>query len=673
FFSCASPPDSLKPQTTAAQAGPFFTGDGGKGLTLAVLEPEGRGLLPSEQWVLSLVQSSLTGDFNKYSAMTIVDRQNLEKTLAEQAQSLSGIYSEADYVKIGELTNARLIASGAVTKTASGYMLELSVTDVESGERRASFPPQAVSAEALENLSAVKEASADLLGQLGVKLTGEGLAELKKAAAPNTVQAEAALAKGISAQRQGTEMAALSYYFQAASLDVSLFEAVNRSTVISANINSGDIALDVRNDIQWRREWVARLTEAEEFLADLFKNTALIYTLFYSTELEHGIPDYENETATFDIQTNLHISHLWALSVEQALQTLYDGLGKTKRKDVWGLGDWPLQSIKEPNIFNAMVNMFHITIEILNDKDTVIGTETFNSFGGWGFAVNKQPLIAILDEGNKTISVKGINIDDITDSLTIRIPEVDVFSVPVVKTENGKPVFAEEAEILSTLRTRTAEETDLLQIKALPGELFNFYSRFTVEKGKITNYERGQILNDLYIPNVWDDIITGIGYNTFFNRGLESVTFPDGVVIIEGNAFYAGKIPIYGGNVNSATNIRSEEPITDITRNRINSVFFPDSVTHIGYFAFFDNNLTSIIIPNSVTFIGGHAFSGNNLNRITIPANVRLFYTSKYTTKTNSSAKIVNYRYEDFISFYERNNRQAGTYTNAGSGWRYQK
>jgi len=166
----------------------YFTGDGGKGIRLAVLEPSGKGLSKgSDDWMPSLIQSSITGYFQKYSAMTIVDRQNIEKILAEQNQSMSGNYSDKDYISIGKLINARFILTGSVLKTPTAYMLELAVTDAESGLRKASYPPKPVSPAAIENLSAMKDASVDLLGQLGVNLTASALQELKSAENMNRV------------------------------------------------------------------------------------------------------------------------------------------------------------------------------------------------------------------------------------------------------------------------------------------------------------------------------------------------------------------------------------------------------------------------------------------------------------------------------------------------------
>lgn len=139
-----------------AQQPQYWTGVGGKGIRLAVLEPVGKGLSDDERWMLSLVQGSITGDFNKYSAMTVIDRQKLEQVLKEWEESMSDNYSDADRVKIGNLTQASHILTGSINKTASAYMLELSVTDVASGVRKASYSPTPISPLALENLSAVK-------------------------------------------------------------------------------------------------------------------------------------------------------------------------------------------------------------------------------------------------------------------------------------------------------------------------------------------------------------------------------------------------------------------------------------------------------------------------------------------------------------------------------------
>ena len=74
--------------------------------------------------------------------------------------------------------------------------------------------------------------------------------------------------------------------------------------------------------------------------------------------------------------------------------------------------------------------------------------------------------------------------------------------------------------------------------------------------------------------------------------------------------------------------------------NQLTNVTIPDSVTHIGTLAFADNQLTSATIGNSVISIGEEAFAGtgNRLTNVSIPDSVTsigwgAFYCNKLLTK----------------------------------------
>ncbi|MDR3343815.1 MAG: hypothetical protein LBT14_13750, partial [Treponema sp.] len=71
----------------AALEEPFFEGDGGKALRLAVLTPVSEGGAENA-WLPVYVQGMLNNNLKKYSAMTLIDRQSLNQVLTEQGLSL---------------------------------------------------------------------------------------------------------------------------------------------------------------------------------------------------------------------------------------------------------------------------------------------------------------------------------------------------------------------------------------------------------------------------------------------------------------------------------------------------------------------------------------------------------------------------------------------------------
>jgi hypothetical protein len=464
---------SLSVQST--QATPtiqYWTGSGGKDLSLAVLEPTGNGLATQDQWMLPLIQGSLTGDFNRYSAMTIIDRINLEKILSEQSQSMSGNYSDDDYIRIGRLTNAKLILTGSISKTANTLMMELSVTETESGVRKASYPPKSVSPASVENLSAVKEAAADLLEQLGITLTDRSLQSLKNpvsitvvqgqaslASVPtgqqttqnqqqdtqtrlldaqtqlSEVQAQIALAKGITAQKQGTVVEALSYFIQATNYNPALTEAASRMNTLNANISSGNIGLDARNDIEWRKRWIERLTETEQYFDNFNKTSSVPYTLFYSNEIKQGVINYQNETIDLSIEMNLRPNETWVLPFQNTLQTVCDGLYATEKSRDWGLSNWPNKCLTTLQPFEKKTYNFSITAELLNDRNKVIGIQTYNATRTWEL----RSRYSSKTDYTLTFTVK---VDDITNNLVIRIASVNGRNVEITTRERILQIVA---------------------------------------------------------------------------------------------------------------------------------------------------------------------------------------------------------------------------------------
>jgi hypothetical protein len=600
----------------------YWIGDGGREIRLAILEPIGREIPETEKWILSLIQSSITADFNRYSDITVIDRQNLDRILGEQELSLSGMFSDDDYVSIGNLTNTQYILTGSVTRTGSIYILELSVTDLVTGVRRVSYGPQNVSLLAMQNMSAIRDASADMLGQLGVQLTERGLAQLRSEANTSHIQAETALARGINAQRHGTEVAALSYFFQAVAFEPAMVEAVNRSSILAANIRTGNIGDDARNEIQWFNDWVARLRETEQFFNNYFNEffrnlPPMPYVLYYTSDDIRRIGEVNVRAGTLTlgtVETLLSSSDEWLKSIEpvfqsmqSSVQAVLDGLSATRRARSWGLDNWPQQGAFNIQHFTRRNENFLIEIELLNSRNQVIGRNSFRAEAAYEFPVplpgrGEQRILISWNSINSVI-FSNVRADDITDNLTIRIARVN--NIPA-ETAARDGILQVQAVTQAVLRTQAALG-DISKYIPTPASDFRINNR-----GVITGFTGRQTI--IIIPSSINGVtVTAIGDRVFNDKGLANIIIPDGV-------------------------------------------------TSIGNSAFFGNRLTSVTIPNSVNSIGWGSFSNNQLSSITIGTSVRM---------NNDPFGPFP---DTFIELYNSIGRLAGVYTSAdqhGFRWSY--
>jgi hypothetical protein len=441
FYGCTSAPKNTITRTEVVQSSSFYEGDGGKGISLAVLPPDYKGFNSNDSWIPLYIQGVLTNNFNIYSEISVLDRQNIEKIISEQEFAASGYFSDDDYIRIGNLTNAQLILIGTLDQISIAEIsLQLSVSDTETGERKASFA-KICTIDDIKNAAILNEATLQLLSMLGVNMTEKGRSSLFSSKI-STNNAETFLAKGITAQRNGTIIEALSYYYEAASYNPALSEATSRLSVLSARVQNGNIGESVRNDIQQRNAWVSILQECETFYAE-----HLPYEVVYNSNLRQGNVDYTAETVNLDF--SLAVMPSVGFDV---VQNILDGLKKTGKKEQWGLGLWPLSSdvfadIPARNDFRYMssqnvkytgLKRIKISAALMNSSGDTISTATSifsttltfltNDFGDHHQGSENAPYdIDRLRVYPTTANIvfKSVNANDITDNLIIRITSVN--------------------------------------------------------------------------------------------------------------------------------------------------------------------------------------------------------------------------------------------------------
>jgi hypothetical protein len=287
--ACGSAPKA--DSSSQSTINPYYTGGGGEGISLAILAPEASGLTEAQGYIPALVQGEFVSNFKGYSAISVLDRENLDDQYGEL---LSGYYDDdAEAVMdLGHLTPTEYIMGGKVIKTAAGYALQIQITKTADKMTAASYSGTCTFAE-LDNLTGVRRASLDLLQKMGVEPTERTKTELAGAAAANHVNAQTALARGITAQRTGDDFSAMSSYFDARTFDASLIEAASRmasvSTMRSFSVESDSgLRGQVMSEIQRQREAIRLEKERKEALTALLKKANAFYKAHQPFEVRIG-------------------------------------------------------------------------------------------------------------------------------------------------------------------------------------------------------------------------------------------------------------------------------------------------------------------------------------------------------------------------------------------------
>jgi TolB-like protein len=426
----AAPSPSSQPAPDAARAGtaePFFTGDGGKGIVIAVPPPVMRNGTARENWMPQLFQDLVTGGLARYSAMTVLDRSNERLIFAEQELSLSGFYSDEDYIRIGNLTNARFIAAGSIQNVSGRYNVSFRINNTETNEIRTSFD-KSYSIEDIEKGLAAKEAVAALLAGMGVELTAAGeksLLAIPEARARSTAR----LAKGMAADKNDNPIEALAYFIQAVENDAGMEEASQYIQNFGVYIPTGSITEKANYALEQKTRW-------EKIFEEL--NNYLVHNLVIAVyDLSQIKDDFQASTQKFNFTVSPGVKIIPNRTVLLVWKKIMDTWTEIKNQEenhAWA------SSIRGPFFISGnegsgrIFAIYNVEVGLYNDYGDELQKAIF-SLTSSRFSRSYSLSYRVLsqkkyfdDESFYPIIFRNIPLADVTDTLTSRIESVLLYS-----------------------------------------------------------------------------------------------------------------------------------------------------------------------------------------------------------------------------------------------------
>jgi len=238
-FSLICCVSSEKSEQQIVSSEPLLTSNNGKEISLGISVPKSQGLSQDQDYLPVLVQGVLVDTMKKYSEISVLDRVSLDRVISE---TLDPTFEDnLDIVRLGHVAQVGNWLTGNIIKTSTGYNLLLNITDTTPNAKTVASYNGTCTVKEFEDYSAIHKASLSLLDQMGIELTQKAKNELGKASAPQYIVAQTALSQGIIAQHSGNTVETMAKFYEAATYDPSLYEAVFRANTLSENVRMANI------------------------------------------------------------------------------------------------------------------------------------------------------------------------------------------------------------------------------------------------------------------------------------------------------------------------------------------------------------------------------------------------------------------------------------------------
>lgn len=391
----------------------YFTGDGRKDLSIQIDTPKLVNIDDeTSAWLYDTTINTFTDDIKKYSNINVSDVYNQERIAETQKNDENALYSSDNEIEIGNFTTAKYVLVVSITGKPSSYSVSARLNNKETNTPLAAHNKDYSYSE-LESCYFIKDSIIDLLTQLGVNLTESGKNSLLKVSETNgdlSIEAQKLVAKGAEAERKGSKVEAMSYYFKANATDPSLQRAIDSLSRTSKSIAAGDYGTKARNLIQQRKDFISLINT----LSDYFKNN-IPYYVVYDDDIPMGKIDYKNET--FDI--NVKLAVVKDIEKEKVYKNILKAYKNEPGSDEWGL---------ERQLNSAFPSANFIVTVCLKDKDgnelskkdvqMNVGSSNYN-FASWGSY--SLPVSANSDTTNIILEVPSVKNSYNEDILVNRI------------------------------------------------------------------------------------------------------------------------------------------------------------------------------------------------------------------------------------------------------------
>lgn len=348
---------------------------------IAVPIPKTINFSEGKEWIPVFIQGIITSNFQQYSGMTVIDRQNTDMVKAEQKLSENVEYSESDVVELGKLINARLIIAGTLIEKSGSYALNFNITDIQTGETKASASIPTCLYSYLESGGAANQISLELMKNFGILLPNDTEKYLTNDSVKDEMAAQTSLAKGIIAEKNGTNIEALTYYIKASKSDKKLSEATSRMQNMTTIVSSGNFGANAKNLIKLRNDWDNLLAETAEFIA----SNPPEFAFYYNTDIhvkELTEEDYRKETMSFYVTAPALVPLDY--TNRQIATDLLNALESIEESKNWGdkINDFPATYFKGlrknswiKKLYSNKPDEYNFTMNLLDANRNVIASK----------------------------------------------------------------------------------------------------------------------------------------------------------------------------------------------------------------------------------------------------------------------------------------------------------